>query len=67
MLRPEIGIRLILEADRQNFVTKGGANWIAMGTFKWNLFDGGQARQMRAEAGHLPPPPPKKPAPPPVP
>lgn len=52
LLRPEIGIRLQLESDRQNFVTKGGANWIAMGTFKWNLFDGGMARQMRAEAGH---------------
>ena len=52
-LRPEIGIRLMLEADRQYFVTKGGANWIAMGTFRWNLFDGGQARQMRTEAGHI--------------
>lgn len=52
MLRPEIGIRFMLEADRQNFVTKGGANWLAMGTFRWNLFDGGMARQMRAEAGH---------------
>ncbi|MFN0101836.1 MAG: TolC family protein [Bryobacteraceae bacterium] len=52
MLRPEIGLRFQLEADRQNVVTKGGANWIAMGTFRWNLFDGGMARQMRAEAGH---------------
>jgi len=52
-LRPEVGIRLMLEADRQNFVTKGGANWIAMGTLRWNLFDGGQTRQMRAEAGHV--------------
>lgn len=52
LLRPEIGIRFQLEADRQNFVTKGGANWVAMGTFRWNLFDGGLARQMRAEAGH---------------
>ena len=23
-----------------------------MGTFRWNLFDGGMARQMRAEAGY---------------
>lgn len=52
MMRPELGIRFQLEADRQNFVTKGGANWIAMGTLRWNLFDGGMARQMRAEAGH---------------
>jgi outer membrane protein TolC len=52
MLRPEIGLRFMLEADRQNFVNKGGVNWVAMGTFKWNLFDGGLARQMRAEAGH---------------
>lgn len=52
MLRPELGLRFQLEADRQNFVTKGGVNWIAMGTLRWNLFDGGMARQMRAEAGH---------------
>ncbi len=52
MLRPEIGLRFMLEADRQNFVNKGGVNWVAMGTFKWNLFDGGLARHMRAEAGH---------------
>ncbi|MBK5291709.1 MAG: TolC family protein [Acidobacteriia bacterium] len=52
LLRPEVGLRFQLEADRQHFVTKGGANWIAMGTFRWNLFDGGMARQMRAEAGH---------------
>jgi outer membrane protein TolC len=52
MLRPEIAIRFQLEADRQYFVTKGGVNWTAMGTLKWNLFDGGMARQMRAEANH---------------
>lgn len=52
MLRPEIGLRFQLEADRQNFITKGGVNWIAMGSFKWNLFDGGAARQMRSEANH---------------
>ena len=52
MLRPEIALRFQLEADRQYFVTKGGVNWTAMGTLKWNLFDGGMARQMRAEANH---------------
>jgi outer membrane protein TolC len=52
MLRPEVSLRFQMEADRQNFLTKGGANWLAMGTFKWNLFDGGMARHMRAEAGH---------------
>jgi outer membrane protein len=52
MLRPEIGLRLVLEADRQNVVTKGGANWIAAASLRWNLFDGGQARQMRNEANH---------------
>jgi len=53
LLRPEVALRFQLEADRQNFVNKGGVNWIAMGTLRWNLFDGGMARQMRAEAGHL--------------
>lgn len=52
MLRPEIGLRLMLEADRQNVVTKGGANWVAAASLRWNLFDGGQARQMRNEANH---------------
>ncbi len=52
MLRPELGVRFQLEADRQYFLTRGGVNWLAMGTFRWNLSDGGLARQMRAEAGH---------------
>jgi outer membrane protein TolC len=52
MLRPEIALRVQLEADRQYFVTKGGVNWTATGALKWNLFDGGIARHMRSEAIH---------------
>ncbi|HEY3439916.1 MAG TPA: TolC family protein [Paludibaculum sp.] len=47
---PQFGLRGVLEADRQNFVTKGGGNWMFMASMKWNLFDGGRTRQNVAEA-----------------
>lgn len=47
---PQIGLRGVLEADRQNFVTKGGGNWMFMASLKWNLLDGGRTRQNVAEA-----------------
>jgi len=50
MRRPEVGVRFIAEADRQRFVTRGAANWFAAATLRWNLFDGGQAKEMAAEA-----------------
>lgn len=47
---PQIGLRGVLEADRQNFATKGGGNWMFMASMKWNLFDGGRTKQSMAEA-----------------
>lgn len=47
---PQIGLRGVLEADRQNFATKSGGNWMFMASLKWNLFDGGRTKQNVAEA-----------------
>lgn len=47
---PVIGFRGIFEADRQQFVNKGGANWMIAASLRWNLFDGNRARQMQKEA-----------------
>jgi len=43
------------EADRQNFLSKGGANWTAAVTLRWNIFNGGsdRARIDEAEFGLL--------------
>ena len=52
-LRPEVGLLGAFEADRQDFVTKGGANWTAGISMKWNLFNGlsDKARIEAAAAG----------------
>ncbi len=47
---PQIGVRGVFEADRQQFVNKGGANWMFMASLKWNLFDGSRTRETVAEA-----------------
>lgn len=49
---PIIAFRGILEADRQQFVNKGGANWMIAASLRWNLFDGNRAKQMQQEALH---------------
>ncbi|MCW5978305.1 MAG: TolC family protein [Bryobacteraceae bacterium] len=49
---PQVSLRGVFEADRQNFVNKGGANWYLGATMRWNLF-GGFATQARVkEAEH---------------
>ncbi len=52
-LRPEVGFMGAFEADRQDFVTKGGANWTAGVSLKWNIFNGlsDKARIEAAAAG----------------
>jgi outer membrane protein TolC len=50
---PQIGLRGLFEADRQQFVNKGGANWMFMASLKWNLFDGNRSRAGVAEARHM--------------
>jgi outer membrane protein TolC len=47
---PKIAMRGIFEADRQNFVNKGGANWMFGAGLEWNLFDGHRTRATVAEA-----------------
>lgn len=41
---PQIAFQGILEADRQNFYSKGGANWFTAVTLRWNLFNGGETK-----------------------
>jgi len=49
-LLPKISVHGVFEADRQTFVTRGGANWLFGASLDWNLFDGfaGQARRDQA-------------------
>jgi outer membrane protein TolC len=50
MRLPQVGLRASFEADRKEFVRKGGANWIFAAQVRWNLFDGNRAKQVREEA-----------------
>lgn len=52
-LLPRIVTRGVFEANRQTFVTRGGANWMFMAGLEWNLFDGNRARAQSAEARHM--------------
>jgi len=52
-LFPRISLRGVFEADRQTFVTRGGANWFLGASLDWNLFNGFADRSRRQEAGHL--------------
>jgi outer membrane protein TolC len=46
---PQISFRTVFEADRQQFVNKGGANWFTGVTLRWNLFNGGADKSRIAE------------------
>ena len=50
---PQVGVRGAFEADRQHFVDKGGANWLAAVALRWNLFNGFADKARIAETGHL--------------
>jgi outer membrane protein len=52
-LFPQVGFRTAFEADRQRFVTRGGANWLASVSLRWNLFNGFTDKARSAEAGYL--------------
>jgi outer membrane protein len=41
---PQVAFKGIVEADRQNFFSKGGANWFTAVTLHWNLWSGGETR-----------------------
>lgn len=47
---PQFGVRGTFEADRNEFVRKGGANWMFTGSMRWNLFDGFATRARVGEA-----------------
>lgn len=47
---PEVGVRGVFEADRQRFIDRGGANWLAAVTLRWNLFNAFEDRARRREA-----------------
>jgi len=49
---PHVSARGAFEADRQDFVKTGGANWYVGVTMNWNLFSGFANRALVAEAGH---------------
>ncbi|MEO8597837.1 MAG: TolC family protein [Candidatus Solibacter sp.] len=50
---PQVGFRGAFEADRQRFVTRGGVNWLASVSLRWNLFNGSADKARIAETEHL--------------
>ena len=52
-LLPKVGLRGMFEADRQQFVRKGGANWLVGATLNWNVFNGNSSRARIEEASGL--------------
>lgn len=40
VLLPQAGFHAAFETDRQQFIDKGGANWLASVQLRWNLFNG---------------------------
>jgi len=50
-LLPQVGFHGVFEADRQQFVERGGANWLGSIALRWNLFDGMADKARIAEAG----------------
>ena len=51
-LLPQIGFHAAFEADRQQFVNKGGANWLASIGLRWNLFNGNGDKARIEESSH---------------
>jgi outer membrane protein TolC len=52
-LLPQVNFRATFEADRQGFVTRGGANWLASVSLHWNLFNGLADKSRIDESGDL--------------
>jgi outer membrane protein TolC len=51
VLLPQVSFHAAFEADRQRFITEGGANWLAAIDVRWNLFNGFADKARIAEAG----------------
>lgn len=47
---PKIVAHGVFEADRQQFVNRGGANWLGQISLTWNVFNGGADRARITEA-----------------
>jgi len=47
---PQVFARAAFEADRQKFITAGGANWLFSAGLRWNLFNGFADKARIAEA-----------------
>jgi outer membrane protein TolC len=41
---PQVAFEGIVEADRQNFFSRGGANWLTAVTLRWQLWNGGETK-----------------------
>lgn len=52
-LRPQVVAHAGFEADRQRFITRGGANWLASLSLRWNIFNGFQDRSRIQEADEM--------------
>jgi len=51
-LLPQVTFHAAFEADRQQFINKGGANWLASVGLRWNLFNGLADKARIEESGH---------------
>jgi outer membrane protein TolC len=51
-LLPQVSARVGFEADRQHFATRGGANWLASVSLRWNLFNGFSDKARIEEASY---------------
>lgn len=49
-LLPQVAVRSVVEADRQRFINRAGANWLASVSLRWNLFNGGSDKARIEEA-----------------
>lgn len=49
---PEVFLRGAFEADRQEFLNKGGANWFFGAGLRWNVFNGMETKARVAESRH---------------
>ena len=47
---PTVSVAAIMEADRQTFVTRGGANYTVAAKLNWNLFNGFRDKAQAEEA-----------------
>jgi outer membrane protein TolC len=52
-LLPQVSFRAAYEADRERFVTRGGANWLAGVSLHWNIFNGFADKSKIEESGYL--------------